>query len=131
MLRNNTLDCTNLGLSSKDLVKLIAKLDVYQRERISELWLNNNKLTTLPNIGELFPNLTYLSLSNNRISSIPLDLQKLQHLKFLYMTENPLHPRILQYSGSSTHAVVQQCLRLLPIQFPEYFYYSPVFLNHE
>ena len=60
----------------------------YDIETTISLYLENNQLTSIPDLSKLV-NLKYLYLYNNELTSIP-DLSKLVNLKYLYLENNKL-----------------------------------------
>ncbi len=81
------LDLSNKALTSLDGIKQIPQWD-----KIHDLGLNNNRLTSLP--PEAFrelTNLTGLGLNINKLSSLPSGIfQALTNLKYLALSENKL-----------------------------------------
>ena len=63
----------------------------FQGTNISLLVLNDNKLTSVPNLGDIRDTLLYLILARNEISFVsPADFEGLNHLTALSIRNNPL-----------------------------------------
>ena len=54
------------------------------------LYLNNNKLTSIPDSISKMKSLKYLYLSNNNLTSIPDSISNLKSLKTLYLENNSI-----------------------------------------
>lgn len=75
-----------LDFSGQGLVNLSPKL--FQYDFLESLYLNNNKLTTVPPIISKLRGLRTLDLSHNRISEVPLELGLCYNLRYLYLFDN-------------------------------------------
>lgn len=76
----------HLDLSGQGLLNLSPKL--FQYDFLESLYLNNNKLTTVPKIVLKLRGLRVLDLSHNRISEVPGDLGLCYNLRYLYLFDN-------------------------------------------
>ena len=75
-----------LDLSGQGLVNLSPKLFHY--DFLESLYINNNKLTSIPPIIGKLRSLRTLDLSHNRISEVPPELGLCYNLRYLYLFDN-------------------------------------------
>lgn len=75
-----------LDLSGQGLVNLSTSLFKY--DFLESLYLNNNKLTSIPHQISNLRNLRTLDLSNNRIIEVPPELGMCFNLRYLYLFDN-------------------------------------------
>ncbi len=64
---------------------------VFSAKNVEDIWLNYNKLTSLPKEIESFQKLISLSCEWNRITLIPESIGRLNSLKFLYLKHNNIN----------------------------------------
>lgn len=76
----------HLDLSGQGLLNVSPKL--FQYEFLESLYLNNNKLTTIPSVVLKLKGLRVLDLSHNRINEIPPELGLCYNLRYLYLFDN-------------------------------------------
>ncbi|OBA22758.1 hypothetical protein METBIDRAFT_34553 [Metschnikowia bicuspidata var. bicuspidata NRRL YB-4993] len=76
----------HMDFSGQGLLNLAPKL--FQYEFLESLYLNNNKLTTVPLVVKKLRGLRVLDLSQNRISEIPPELGLCYNLRYLYLFDN-------------------------------------------
>ncbi|MEM6590625.1 MAG: COR domain-containing protein [Cyanobacteria bacterium P01_C01_bin.73] len=65
-----------------------------QLKGLTNLWLNNCELETVPLWLSDLTKLTKLRLGNNKIADLPASLDKLQQLSELDLSKNPLNPEL-------------------------------------
>ena len=75
-----------LDLSGQGLLNISPKL--FQYDFLESLYLNNNKLTSVPKIVSKLRGLRTLDLSHNRIGEIPPELGMCFNLRYLYLFDN-------------------------------------------
>lgn len=75
-----------LDLCGQGLVILSPKL--FQYDFLESLYLNNNKLTTIPPAISKLRSLRTLDLSNNKISEVPPELGLCFNLRYLFLFDN-------------------------------------------
>ncbi|CAH6721313.1 CCR4-Not complex 3'-5'-exoribonuclease subunit Ccr4 [[Candida] jaroonii] len=75
-----------LDLSGQGLMNLSPRL--FRYDFLESLYLNNNKLTTIPPIISKLRGLRTLDLSQNNISEVPSDLGLCYNLRYLYLFDN-------------------------------------------
>jgi Leucine-rich repeat (LRR) protein len=87
-------DVTVVDLSHQDITEIdgssIARLTEEQRQRVKVLYLDDNKLTSLPDTIGLLDNLEVLWLSDSKLKSLPDAIAKLENLKYLDVRVNKL-----------------------------------------
>ena len=83
------LDLGRLGLTTKDLEQLIQDNNKLF-SNITELYLDNNNLSSLPKEIGLLTKLETLYLNNNNLSSLPKEIGLLTKLETLYLDNNNL-----------------------------------------
>ena len=76
----------HLDLSGQGLLNISPKL--FQYDFLESLYLNNNKLTTVPTVIKKLRGLRVLDLSHNRISEVPGELGLCYNLRYLYLFDN-------------------------------------------
>lgn len=77
-----------LDLSGQGLFNLSPKL--FQYDFLESLYLNNNKLVTVPPIISKLRSLRTLDLSHNRITEVPPELGMCFNLRYLYLFDNQI-----------------------------------------
>lgn len=121
---DSVLDYSRLSLDtlSVDGVSEERKRDTRQ------LYLNYNRLTSLPSTVSLFYNLEFLDISNNGLSTICEDITRLTRLKTLIAKNNRLDEfslpkefgslqlEVLNFSGNRFEEVPLQCMKLQRLQ---------------
>ena len=75
-----------LVLGGQGLVNLSPKL--FQYDFLESLYLNNNKLTSVPPVVNKLRSLRTLDLSHNRINEVPSELGMCFNLRYLYLFDN-------------------------------------------
>lgn len=86
---------------------------------LTELWLTNHHLTSLPSEISAFVNLRLLGLGGNLISTLPEELSELQSLESLYLERNQLKtiPMNVQFPRNLQHLRLDHNrLSLFPVQ---------------
>lgn len=78
----------SLDLSGQDIPNI--SLNLFKYDFLTKLYLNGNKLTSLPKSIRNLKNLKILDLSNNELTSLPFELGLLYNLKYLYLFDNNL-----------------------------------------
>ncbi|KAM9922476.1 hypothetical protein OXX59_005802 [Metschnikowia pulcherrima] len=76
----------HLDFSGQGLLNLAPKL--FQYDFLESLYLNNNKLTTVPSVVRKLRGLRVLDLSRNRIGEVPPELGLCYNLRYLYLFDN-------------------------------------------
>lgn len=121
---DSVLDFSRLNLStlSVDTISEERKRDTKQ------LYLNYNRLTSLPSSVSLFCSLEFLDISNNGLSAICEGITKLTRLKTLVAKNNRLDEfslpkdfgslqlEVLNLSGNRFEEIPLQCMKLLRLQ---------------
>ncbi|KAF7215683.1 leucine-rich repeat-containing protein 58 [Nothobranchius furzeri] len=122
--RDCVLDFSRLSLTSfnADGVSSERKKDTKQ------LYLNYNRLTSLPSSVNLFFNLEFLDISNNGLTSVCDGITRLTKLKTLLAKNNRLDEfslpkefgslqlEVLNFSGNRFEEIPLQCTKLLHLQ---------------
>jgi GTPase SAR1 family protein len=70
--------------------ELLQVIEQAAKEKVTELDLSNNQLSSLPPEISQLSNLTTLYLSNNQLGSLPPEISQLSNLTTLYLHNNPL-----------------------------------------
>lgn len=93
-----------------------------------QLYLNYNRLTSLPSSVGLFCNLEFLDISNNGLTSICEGVTRLNKLKTLLAKNNRLNEfslpkkfgslqlEVLNFSGNRFEEIPLQCTKLVRLQ---------------
>lgn len=76
----------HLDLSGQGLLNLSPKL--FQYDFLESLYLNNNKLTSVPAVVKKLRGLRVLDLSHNRINEVSPELGLCYNLRYLYLFDN-------------------------------------------
>lgn len=76
----------HLDLSGQGLLNLSPKL--FQYDFLESLYLNNNKLTSVPSVIKKLRGLRVLDLSHNRITEVAPELGLCYNLRYLYLFDN-------------------------------------------
>lgn len=112
----------SLGAFSVDSISDERKRDTRQ------LYLNYNRLTSLPSSVSLFCNLEFLDISNNGLSAICEGITRLTRLRTLVAKNNRLDEfslpkefgslqlEVLNFSGNRFEEIPLQCMKLLRLQ---------------
>ncbi|CAG5865693.1 leucine-rich repeat-containing protein 58-like [Menidia menidia] len=122
--RDCVLDFSRLSLNtfSADSISDERKRDIRQ------LYLNNNRLASLPSAVSLFLNLEFLDISNNGLSTICDGITRLCKLKTLFAKNNRLDEfslpkefgslplEVINFSGNRFEEIPLQCTKLLRLQ---------------
>ncbi|XP_038576622.1 leucine-rich repeat-containing protein 58 [Micropterus salmoides] len=121
---DSVLDFSHLSLNtfSVDTISEERKRDTKQ------LYLNYNRLPSLPSSISLFCNLEFLDISNNGLSAICEGITRLSRLKTLIAKNNRLDEfslpkefgslqlEVLNFSGNRFEEIPLQCMKLLRLQ---------------
>lgn len=121
---DSVLDFSRLNLNtfSADSVSDERKRDTRQ------LYLNYNRLNSLPASVSLFCNLEFLDISNNGLSAICESITRLTRLRTLIAKNNRLDEfslpkefgslqlEVLNFSGNRFEEIPLQCMKLLRLQ---------------
>lgn len=121
---DNVLDYSRLSLDtfSVDSVSDERKKDTKQ------LYLNYNRLASLPSSVSLFCNLEFLDISNNGLSAICEGITRLPRLRQLIAKNNRLDEfslpkefgslqlEVLNFSGNRFEEIPLQCMKLVRLQ---------------
>ena len=92
------------------------------REKATELYLNNNQLSSLPLEISQLSNLKTLSLYNNQLNSLPPEISQLSNLTRLYLDSNQLSSlpsEISQLSNLTTLSLYNNQLSSLPSEISQ------------
>lgn len=85
----------HMDLLGQGLLSLSPKM--FQYDFLESLYLNNNKLTTIPPIIKKLNGLRVLDLSQNRISEISPELGLCYNLRYLYLFDNNIKTLPIQF----------------------------------
>lgn len=108
----DTLDHLNLeskNLTTGQLLKILGRLTVDQKNQLQTLNLKNNNLTILPETIGDFPALKGLHLNNTSLGKLPETIGKLSALEILDLTNTRL--RILPVTIGNLYALTQLLLK--------------------
>lgn len=121
---DSVLDFSRLSLNTLDVDSVSE-----ERKRDSrQLYLNYNRLASLPSSISLFCNLEFLDISNNGLSAICEGITRLTRLKTLVAKNNRLDEcslpkefgslqlEVLNFSGNRFEEIPLQCMKLVRLQ---------------
>lgn len=118
------LDFSRLGLNTLSVDSITDR----RKRDTKQLYLNYNRLGSLPSSVTLFFNLEFLDISNNGLSFICEDIMRLTKLKTLIAKNNRLDEfslpkefgslqlEVLNFSGNRFEEIPLQCTKLLRLQ---------------
>lgn len=121
---DSVLDFSRLSLSTLD----VDKLSDERKREARQLYLNYNRLTTLPSSLSLLCNLEFLDISNNGLTTICDGITHLARLKTLIAKNNRLDEfslpkefgslqlEVLNFSGNRFEEIPLQCTKLRRLQ---------------
>ncbi|XP_020514494.1 leucine-rich repeat-containing protein 58 [Labrus bergylta] len=121
---DNVLDFSRLSLEAFGVDTISDK----RKRDTKQLYLNYNRLTSLPSAVGLFCNLEFLDISNNGLSAICEGITQLSRLKILIAKNNRLDEfslpkefgslqlEVLNFSGNRFEEIPLQCMKLLCLQ---------------
>lgn len=121
---DSVLDFSRLSLSALD----VDKLSDERRREARQLYLNYNRLTTLPSSLSLLRNLEFLDLSNNGLTALCDGVARLARLRTLIAKNNRLDEfslpkefgslplEVLNLSGNRFEEIPPQCTQLRRLQ---------------
>ena len=121
---DTVLDFSRLNLNTLNVDRVS---DVRIRDT-RPLYLNYNRLGSLPSSVSLFCNLEFLDISNNRLSAIGEGITRLTRLRTLIAKNNRLDEfslpkefgslqlEVLNFSGNRFEEIPLQCMKLLRLQ---------------
>ncbi|KAM3608332.1 uncharacterized protein V6R79_023119 [Siganus canaliculatus] len=121
---DSVLDFSRLSLSTFNADSIS---DERKRET-RQLYLNNNRLASLPSSFSLFYNLEFLDISNNGLTTICEGITRLMKLKTLLAKNNRLDEfslpkdfgslqlEVLNFSGNRFEEIPLQCTKLIRLQ---------------
>lgn len=121
---DGVLDFSRLNLSALN----VDTVGEERRRDTIQLYLNNNRLVSLPSSIYLFSNLQFLDISNNGLTAICEGITRLTKLKTLIAKNNRLDEyslpkefgslqlELLNLSGNRFEEVPLQCTKLLRLQ---------------
>lgn len=121
---DSVLDFSRLSLSTLD----VDKLSDERKREARQLYLNYNRLTTLPSSLSLLCNLEFLDISNNGLTAVCEGITRLARLKTLIAKNNRLDEfslpkefgslplEVLNFSGNRFEEIPLQCTKLRRLQ---------------
>lgn len=121
---DSVLDFSRLSLSTLD----VDKLSDERKREARQLYLNYNRLRTLPSSLSLLCNLEFLDISNNGLTAICDGITHLARLKTLIAKNNRLDEfslpkefgslqlEVLNFSGNRFEEIPLQCTKLRRLQ---------------
>lgn len=121
---DSVLDFSRLGLNTFNAVSISDE----RKRDTRQLYLNYNRLASLPSSVSLFCNLEFLDISNNGLSAICEGITRLTRLKTLIAKNNRLDEfslpkefgslqlEVLNFSGNRFEEIPLQCMKLLRLQ---------------
>lgn len=121
---DSVLDFSRLSLSTLD----VDKLSDERKREARQLYLNYNRLTTLPSSLSLLCNLEFLDISNNGLTAICEGITHLVRLRTLIAKNNRLDEfslpkefgslqlEVLNFSGNRFEEIPLQCTKLRRLQ---------------
>uniref|UniRef100_A0A1A7Z1R3 Leucine rich repeat containing 58b n=1 Tax=Iconisemion striatum TaxID=60296 RepID=A0A1A7Z1R3_9TELE len=122
--RDGMLDFSRLSLASFNVDGVSSE----RKKDTKQLYLNYNRLTSLPSSVNLFFNLEFLDISNNGLTSVCEGITRLTKLKTLLAKNNRLDEfslpkefgslqlEVLNFSGNRFEEIPLQCTKLLHLQ---------------
>ncbi|XP_061649022.1 leucine-rich repeat-containing protein 58 [Phyllopteryx taeniolatus] len=120
-------DSLNFSHSNLNIFTAYCVSDEKKRDT-KHLYLNNNRLCSLPSSVTHFANLKLLDISNNNLSAIGEDITRLAHLRTLIAKNNRLNEfslpkgfssmqlEVLNFSGNCFEEIPLQCTKLRRLQ---------------
>ncbi|MEH1972681.1 MAG: COR domain-containing protein [Nostoc sp.] len=117
-------------MTNKELLQIIEQA---AKEKATELYLNNNQLSSLPPEFSQLSNLTTLYLSDNQLSSLPPEFSQLSNLTTLYLNNNQLSslpPEFSQLSNLTRLSLSNNQLSSLPPEFSQLSNLTMLYLNN-
>lgn len=121
---DSVLDFSRLSLITFN----VDSLSEERKRDTRQLYLNYNRLASLPSSVSLFSNLEFLDISNNGLTAICDDITRLTRLKTLIAKNNRLDEfslpkefgslqlEVLNFSGNRFEEIPLQCMKLLHLQ---------------
>lgn len=121
---DSVLDFSRLSLSTLD----VDTISDERKREARQLYLNYNRLASLPSSLSLFRNLEFLDISNNGLSAICEGITRLTRLRTLIAKNNRLDEfslpkefgslplEVLNFSGNRFEEIPLQCTKLLRLQ---------------
>lgn len=121
---DGVLDFSRLSLNTLSVDSISDK----RRRDTKQLYLNYNRLASLPSSVTFFCNLEFLDISNNGLSFMCEDIARLTKLKTLVAKNNRLDEfslpkefgslqlEVLNFSGNRFEEIPLQCTKLLRLQ---------------
>jgi internalin A len=122
---------TELDLADNQLSSLPPEIS--QLSNLTELDLANNQLSSLPPEISQLSNLTRLDLDNNQLSSLPPEFSQLSNLTTLYLHNNQLSslpPEFSQLSNLTTLYLHNNQLSSLPPEFSQLSNLTTLYLHN-
>ena len=117
-------------MTNEELLQIIEQA---AKEKVTELSLNNNQLSSLPPEISQLSNLTTLSLENNQLSSLPPEFSQLSNLTTLYLHNNQLSslpPEFSQLSNLTTLSLSNNQLSSLPPEISQLSNLTTLYLHN-
>lgn len=121
---DGVLDFSRLSLNSLN----VDSISDERKRDTKQLYLNYNRLVSLPSAVSLFCNLEFLDISNNGLSTVCEGVARLKKLKTLVAKNNRLDEfslpkefgslplEVLNFSGNRFQEIPLQCMKLLRLQ---------------
>lgn len=121
---DSVLDFSRLSLSTLD----VDTISDERKREARQLYLNYNRLASLPSSLSLLRNLEFLDISNNGLSGICEGITRLTRLRTLIAKNNRLDEfslpkefgslplEVLNFSGNRFEEIPLQCTKLLRLQ---------------
>lgn len=121
---DTVLDFSRLNLNTLN----VDSVSEERKRDTRQLYLNYNRLASLPSSVSLFCNLEFLDISNNRLSAIGEGITRLTRLRTLIAKNNRLDEfslpkefgslqlEVLNFSGNRFEEIPLQCIKLLRLQ---------------
>lgn len=121
---DNVLDFSRLSLNTFNPLSISDE----RKKDTRQLYLNYNRLASLPSSLSLFCNLEFLDISNNGLSAICEGITRLTRLRTLVAKNNHLDEfslpkefgslqlEVLNFSGNRFEEIPLQCMKLLRLQ---------------
>lgn len=117
----NVLDFSRLNLSTLNMDSVSDE----RKKDAKQIYLNNNRLVSLPSSISLFRNLEFLDISNNGLTALCEGITRLTKLKTLIAKNNRLNEyslpkefgslqlEVLNFSGNRFEEIPLQCTQML------------------